>query len=459
MAEARRFPLADFILLLLIVALAGGIRAGYLAICCDMGRNSGPLRVQDARLPLPGQDKRTDLDILIQNVKESSAFSSPAPLSDGAEMTAHTSPGYPWLLGFIARFINPAVFECTVRWGQCVLGALTASLYFLFARRAFHNLPVAILTGLFCALHPFWVIDTATIDDGVLVTFLLGAALLFGARGVQASAPFTSLLYGLLLACLALVRAAMLPFAFVAMGWFLWRSREVSRGWLCATLAFLGFANGLVPWTVRNWHLFHEPIPIVDSAYLDLWGGNHPDATGGHVTASDWKTLKSDELAKQPQPRRYAELAPRVLQEIRANPVETVRRRLRALLYFFIGERWFHNGQLAEEIPGAAQMPDWLARSQEGILNGTLLAMLLLALLGWRWTFSWRAEAMPSSLAVLWLPLPYLLSHAEALAGPRLPLDGVLLCYAAFALMCFVPGLSRRLLSGARLIPVNEVQS
>ena len=46
---------------------------------------------------------------------------------------------------------------------------------------------------------------------------------------------------------------------------------------------------------------------------------------------------------------------------------------------------------------------------------------------------------MPSSLAVMWIPLPYLLSHAEALSGPRLPLDGVLLCYAAFALCGMLP--------------------
>ena len=46
---------------------------------------------------------------------------------------------------------------------------------------------------------------------------------------------------------------------------------------------------------------------------------------------------------------------------------------------------------------------------------------------------------MPLSLAAIWIPLPYVLGHAEALSGPRLPLDGVLLCYAAFALACLLP--------------------
>jgi hypothetical protein len=63
----------------------------------------------------------------------------------------------------------------------------------------------------------------------------------------------------------------------------------------------------------------------------------------------------------------------------------------------------------------------------------TVLGMLLLSLPGWRWSYGWRKESMPASLAVVWVPLPYILSHAEFLAGPQLPLDGVLLCYAADA--------------------------
>ena len=63
----------------------------------------------------------------------------------------------------------------------------------------------------------------------------------------------------------------------------------------------------------------------------------------------------------------------------------------------------------------------------------------ILGLLGWRWSYGWRRLAMPASLALIWVPLPYLFGHAEALHGPRLPLDGVLLCYAAFALMCMTP--------------------
>jgi hypothetical protein len=47
---------------------------------------------------------------------------------------------------------------------------------------------------------------------------------------------------------------------------------------------------------------------------------------------------------------------------------------------------------------------------------------------------------------MIWVPIPFILAHGGELSGPRLPLDGVLLCYAAFALVCLIPGLNGHLL-------------
>jgi hypothetical protein len=89
------------------------------------------------------------------------------------------------------------------------------------------------------------------------------------------------------------------------------------------------------------------------------------------------------------------------------------------------------------------------------VLSSTLLILLLFGALGWRWSYAWRWESLPASLAVFWIPLPYILSHAENLSGPRLPLDGVLLCYVALALICLIPVVGRPLLHG----PAPESES
>src|ERR1700722_9980423 len=46
----------------------------------------------------------------------------------------------------------------------------------------------------------------------------------------------------------------------------------------------------------------------------------------------------------------------------------------------------------------------------------------------------WPGRLALESLAMLWIPLPYILTHAEHFSGPRLPLDAVLVCYTAFVL-------------------------
>ncbi len=446
MAEIRRFGFADFLLLLLVLVVAAGARGGYVWYAADGARTNGPLAVQDEpRDP-------DELNRLVNTLKESNLFMGPAPFAADVETTAHTPPGYPYLLYLASFAAESEQRDVLVRWIQVGLGALTAGLYFLFARRAFHSLLAGTLTGLFCALNPFWVFNTPAINDGVLATFALALCLFLGARSGQTGGAFSSLLFGLSLAGVALIRAALLPFAFLAIGWFLLRTRNVQRGWLCALLAFLGFANGLAPWTVRNWQAFEEPVPIVDSAHYHLWIGNNPVATGGVVPDNLLGEEKKKELTKiTKQTDRYNKMGSMWWDEVQVRPVETVRRRIMAGLYFVFGERWFTEEQLAYDKSTAEQpMPEWLAGSYVQILQGTLLGMLVLSFLGWRWSYGWRRESMPAALAMIWVALPYLLSHAESLSGPRLPLDGVLLSYAAFALACCVPGVGKRLLDGAK---------
>lgn len=426
MADAPRLTWTEIVLLAVIVVLAAGTRAGYLIVCTDYGRTEGPLRVESLR---------TDLDELVANLKDKQRFAVRSPSRAEAADTASVAPGYPVLMAVVGRLVEDAVLPSTMRWLQCALGAITAGLYFLFARRAFHNALVAVLAGLLCAVHPFWILDTASLADGVTATFLLALGLFLGVRASQTSGPLSSLLYGLVLAALALVRAPLLPFAFVALAWFLLRCRVLAHGWLAALLAFLGFIIGLAPWTVRNWQFFGEPLPIVDSTYYHLWIGNKPPerpVAPEDNAASDWKTAPLDSLESH-----YAH---EILQEMRDRPAETVHRRLLAGLHFVFGERWFTSAQLAERTNSQEALPSWLAWSYPLVLESALLVLVVLGLLGWRWTYAWRISAMPSALAMIWIPLPYVLSHAEALVGPRLPLDGVLLCYAAFALVYLFPG-------------------
>lgn len=471
MAEMRRFGVVDLLVLLLVLGVAGGLRAGYLLACADGSKSSGPLRVQDARPPLVdfeapedmrGGPRPDEMDALIHNVHRHRWFGSLAPYANSEELTAHVAPGYPWLVGYLAQVVPDNRLDSIVRWIQMGLGTLTAGLYFLFARRAFRSLLVGMLAGLFTAANPFWIVSTASLDDVTLASFALAGCLFLASQVGEKGGALGSLLLGLALGGVALVRAAFLPFAFVGLIWFLLRSRTLASSWLCGLLSFLGFVIALAPWTVRNYQVFKEPVAVVTSTYLHLWIGNNPEATGGPATASMMESALSqvadeeDEKARNdavlawrnmPQPARYARLGKLVAKEVREQPIPTMQRRLRATIAFFLGDRWLTEGTLADwsEREGETA-PPWLKRAYPGTLHGVVLGMLFLAFLGWRWSYGLRWESVPAALAMIWIPLPYILSHAEGLSGARMPLDGVLLCFAAFGLVGLIPGLNGKLL-------------
>lgn len=442
--------------LLAVLSCAGGVRAWYVATCAANGQRNAAILVQGPATPshfpeektFRGRTPPTQLDNLVANMAEDRAFKCLTPLSDSEEFTGHEAPLYPLLFGMIAHW-NDDWADTILRWLQCVLGSLTATCYFCFARRAFHSTLIATLAGLLVACHPFWVINTAELNDGVLATFLVALSLAIGARAGQVGGALTGLGFGLALASVGLTRAALLPFAAVAVLWFLWECRRFPLGWFAGFLALVGFANGLAPWGIRDYLLFERPVPVATSTYLHLWMGNNPHATGSTLDEAALRSsLPPDRLkellAESNQANRYNALAPDVWQEVCAHPADTLARRIQATLAFLLGDQWLKErqlGALLESNDSVAELPAWLRDHAETILQGTLLGLLVLALLGWRWSYAWRRYGRIGVIAVLLIPLPYILSHAESLSGPRLPLDGVLLCYAAFALASLIPGL------------------
>lgn len=433
MKELPRFGIGWTLGLLLVVAVAAAARAGYLMVATENGVKSPALVVQ-------GPD--ADLEALIKNVESQHWFASKAPLAEQEEETAHVAPGYAW---FVAGLGQIGIDQGqAVRWTQAALGTLAAVACFFFARRAFHCLGAALLAGLFTAVHPYWVFATAEIADGTLASFLLAACLAAGTRGSQVGGAFTSLLFGLLLAALAMVRAAALPFAVVALVWFLWRCRQFSWGWFAGLLALVGFANGLAPWAVRNHRLYGVLVPVSSSSYLHLWMGNNPKATGGTLDEEALRDSlpegrRQQLLDESNQARRYGKLAEDVLEEVQGDPAATLKRRLTAAQAFLLGRGWLDQRQLAQIQEGSeiATPPEWLRDQHTLLLAASLVLMFGLGLLGWRWSYAWGWHGRLATLAAIWLPVPYILSHAEALSGPRLPLDGVLLCYAAYALFAW----------------------
>jgi hypothetical protein len=496
MLKPRPMSFLDVLLLVVVFGIAAGARVWYLwtYVPATDATASSVLQVQGSqRWP----DGTNDLDQLLTNMnylrepasKEPTdkehgkkdmlyGFRAKPPLATQEEATAHCAPLYPFFRSLIDYDLADMLAakgdtaakteENRLSWANMLhryinlgMGSLTAALYFLIARRVFRSTLVGFLAGLATALHPYWIINMAELEDGALCTFLLATTLWLGARGGHQGGAVTSLLFGLFLSALALTRAGMLPFAFVGLLWFLWRCRYLGQGWLCAIVAFLGFSIGISSWTVRNYQTLHEPMPIVSTAWLHVWTGNNPQANGGPLTMGMLNALPAErkaELEKEPfttsQVKRYGELRKDAWAEIQNQPIATLVRRFQALKMFLFGsDKAALDSQIQKENALAAAP----AESRESLqtfvgemnacLAGTLVGMLALAFLGWRWSHGWKGSQLLAA-AIIWIPLPYILGHAEYGHGLRLPLDGPLLCLGVFALVCLIPGVGMKLLNG-----------
>jgi hypothetical protein len=61
-------------------------------------------------------------------------------------------------------------------------------------------------------------------------------------------------------------------------------NRRVTRSLLFLAIAY----SFLVPWTLRNYRLFHELVPTTTQSGLVLWIGNNPNATGSDRNATGY---------------------------------------------------------------------------------------------------------------------------------------------------------------------------
>lgn len=464
-ANTRPATLLTYLFGLLVLIVALGTRYYYLSEYQFLDSDASKVWQVQGRGVVVTPPNRTELDQLVDNLKKDglAGFVAKTPLGpDKEEPTAHLSPLYPLMRAGIEKLAEDYKESISfskgsaVRYVHLILGALTCLCYYLVAWRAFgQNQMLALVVGLATAFYPFWIINTGELEDGILASFLLAWSLSLGVYVGQKGGIVRSFLLGAVLAALALTRASLLPYAIVVQLWFFLRCRSVPNGSLSAIVCFAAFVGGLAPWGYHSFQRFNAPVPIVQSAWFHIWVGNNSKTDGGAYSFSMKSELAKrnadakvnaelmKKLEETPVHDRYTLLADIVTTEIIANPSNTARRRLLAGMQFLFGTTVM-NGPLYLSGDNPVLAPIWL----HSALKLSLVAILLLALLGWRWSYGWKKQSAPLSLAVFWVPLPYLLSHADQLHSSRLPWDGVLIVLAAVGLLAMVPYFGSRLLAG-----------
>ncbi len=206
-------------------------------------------------------------------------FSSPFHTDTGP--TAWMTPIYPLLIAAVFRVFGVYTFHgfeaavllnilfstlCCIpiylagkRMGGAALGAGAAWLWAIF--------PNAILIP----VESMWDASLAAL---LAATILWATLALDDSRRKRDWCAY-GLLWGVALMATATL-ASLLP---LLLGWLVYRARRESRPWLKMPATALAIAIlCCVPWTIRNYAVFHSFVPLRSTLGLQLWVGNNPQA-------------------------------------------------------------------------------------------------------------------------------------------------------------------------------------
>lgn len=205
-------------------------------------------------------------------------FSSPFRVPTGP--TAWMTPVYPLLLAAVLRVFGTytlASFVVAVGLNIVFVAAACIPIYFATKRMAGSNVAAA-ATWLWAIFPNAILIPVESLWEASLSALLVATIVWATLRLCESPSPVGWSLYGLLWGFTLMTNpsiAAVLPFL---LGWLAWRTRAQSSSLRWGVVSFAIMAFCCVPWTIRNYRVFHTFVPLRSIAGLPLWLGNNPQA-------------------------------------------------------------------------------------------------------------------------------------------------------------------------------------
>ena len=220
-------------------------------------------------------------DIIAQNLVAGNGFREDASIPLAFDQAiVRAGPGYEFFLAGLYRVFG---HRLSVVWTvQALLHALSAYLIFLCCKRIFSDrgMTIGLVAAAIFAFSPDLIEIGAMVLTETLYLFLTVLVVYFFIRAYQAGGRLSEwFLLGLSLGVGILVRpplALFVPFIlFAGVERKQWRAVA-----LCAAVMMLI----LLPWTLRNYAVYHRVVVTTMISDYNLWLGNIPGATGGQFS-------------------------------------------------------------------------------------------------------------------------------------------------------------------------------
>jgi len=189
-------------------------------------------------------------------------------------------PLYSCFLGILYKISSNYYFIGLM---QSLLNLFSCFILFLIGRKIFNNLNMFFLISFFI-FYPEMIKQPSEFLSEDLFIFLFLTSLYFIYVYVENLKTFYGIIAGILIGLSSLTREIALyfiPFLFIWMFFIIQKDKknknEVLKRFL---IIFLSTILTIFPWTLRNYFIFREIVPISTNIGVNLLIGNNPNATG-----------------------------------------------------------------------------------------------------------------------------------------------------------------------------------
>jgi hypothetical protein len=222
--------------------------------------------------------------------------------------------------------------------------------------KIFHNTRLTTITLWLAALYPSFLFATATFGVAAPVLFLnaffmwsalsLVEAVQTGQKIIQRTVVF-----GVVSGLLGFFRSEAPLLIGCTLLLILIEKRQLMRRWVVPVITVvLTYVGMQAPWTMRNYHVFHQVIIGSASGPFNLWRGNSDVATGGSYAENDGSVQTTDAMWRDLMPngtfdstiekRFFAYHFAAAVQWMKANPLRLVLLDLKKVVLLW-GVDWY----------------------------------------------------------------------------------------------------------------------
>jgi 4-amino-4-deoxy-L-arabinose transferase-like glycosyltransferase len=248
-------------LLALILIVAFCARVGY-SLAKGIGREPGR-----------PSDDASFYSRYAWNLAQGNGLRGPEPGVDGEVLSAYLPPGAPALFALV--YVTFGKSYAAVRIVQALLGAASALLLFLLAKAVINERAGYVAAAAY-ALYPSAIFYSDLLLTETLYTFCLIFCLWLCVAWFAPQPTWKSaVICGIALGLAALVRPTIFLLMPLLVLWGLFVLKGVRAKALIFVVAVVTYLT-TVPWSLRNYSLYHRFVLVAPRTWTEILGGNNP---------------------------------------------------------------------------------------------------------------------------------------------------------------------------------------